>query len=329
MLEALQINFTEKNNFFFKILILQESNHNIYNKIVKELHKQNYEIYFANDKKEMFQILNEVNISLIISEHQLINLDFFDLIPTILLFFTTEYKEIEKYIKYTNVIDYFFIPMDINFLINRIKFLLTPKVTVSNFQKNLHTYLWEAKLLQENKLHKLTLNNDYDQYTVAKLSQYIIYFSYILNLINDFFLKENGNFENLFFNIINIINSQLSFFNSHIDFKILNNIFPPENTQESMYLYLFLFFLGEITKNTNISISLNLNFFKNKDAYYCKIEFTPNLKDFFNIYNEMKLNRNMLHEYIQEFLWEHWKKKINIVIRDDISYGVEIFLKKI
>lgn len=328
MLETIKYKFNEKSNLFFKILILQGSNHNIYNKIVKELHTSNYEIYFAANKSEMSTILNEVNISLIISENKLIDLNYFDLIPTILLFFPTEYKDIEAYIKYTNVIDYFFIPLDINFLVNRINFLLTPRITISSLKKNLQTYLWEAKLLQENKLHKLTIQNDYDQYTVAKLSQYILYFSYILNLINDFFLQENTNFEGLFTNLINIINSQLCFFNSYIKFNIINKIYPSQNTKESMYFFLFLFFLGEITKNINKNIEITLDFFENKDSYYCKIEYHKNLHELFSVYNEMRLNRNILHTYIQEFLWEHWKKKINTLMKDDSTYRMEIFLKK-
>jgi hypothetical protein len=328
MLETLKVKFNEKSNLFFKILIFQGSNHNIYNKIVTELHKGNYEIYFATDKNEMFKILTEFNISLIISENHLINFDLFHSIPTVLLFFSNEYKDVEKYIKYTNVIDYFFIPMDINFLVNRINFLLTPRITVSTLQKNLKTFLWEAKLLQESKLHKLTISNDYDQYTVAKLAQYILYFSYILNLINDFFLKENGSFENLLSNIINIINSQLCFFNSYIEFNIINKIYPSKNTKDTIYLFLFLFFIGEIIKSTSSNINLSLDFFESKDAYYCTIKYNQNLNNLFNLYNEMRINRNILHEYIKEFLWEHWRKKINPFMENNSTYIIEIFLQK-
>ena len=46
------------------------------------------------------------------------------------------------------------------------------------------------------------------------------------------------------------------------------------------------------------------------------------------IYNDMRINRNILHQYIQEFLWDHWRKKINPFIKDDDFYRLEIFLKK-
>lgn len=325
MLETLTVKFHEKNNFFFKILILQESNHNIYNNIVKELHKNNYETYFATSMEEMNQIIKEYNINLIISENNLLNLEMFNKLPIILLFFSNEYNNIENYIKYTNIVDYFFIPLDINFLITRINFILIPKITTNTFKKNLQTYLLEAKLLQENKLNQIVAANEFDIYSVRKLSQYILYFSYILNLTNNFFL--NSSFINTINNIKNIINSQLYFFNGYITFNINKPIYPSKNSKESTYFFLFLFFLGELVKNINGNIQINLNFFQTHEVYYCEIEYDKNFHELFSIYNEMRLNRNHLHEYIKEFLWENWKKKINFSIKDNI-YKIEIFLQK-
>jgi hypothetical protein len=318
---------------FLKILIYEETNHSNYLSIIEKFHENNYEVYITNKLLNVKEQLETIFFSLIIIEYDLFikNKKIFleDLYtPIIILFITRDIKSIEHINKEENIIDYYFLPLEVEFFIKKINFYLQPKIKNVSYKKNLYNYIWEIKFLYEYKLQKLSINRDnYDFYMVEKSSQYILYFSFILNLINNFFLfNQEYSFEKIYFNLINLITLQLCYFNKHIQFIEEKKDFPIEINQNVLYFLLFLILIIELIKSTTGNIEIYLNFHKNKDSYYVILKIDYNLKHILDHYNQMNLERESLVDFIKEYLWEHWKKKINFNMKKNNMMILEFLL---
>lgn len=328
MLDSLKYKFNKINyNNFTKILLLEESDNNIYINLIAKLQENNYQVLIAHNLNELEEILLIHNITLIISEYHLINLSK-NILPVILLFNEQDFNQVELYIKFENVVDYFFTPFNIQFLINRINFIAIPKTQLNTFEENLHYYLWELKLLNENKLNELINLNDNDNcIKINKLAQYVLYFSYILNLINNFFLNKQISFEDLFNLIINNITTQLCYFNILIKFNIKEKVEINAINKYTLYFFLYLYFLAEILKKFSENIEIDFKFFNRNNNIYCHIIYHIDLNNYILIYNQMFLERISLAEYIQEYLWEYWKRKINPLKLNNTTYYMEFVIK--
>jgi hypothetical protein len=317
---------------FLKILIYEESNHPNYFNIIDNLHKNNYEIYTSNKLLDIKEYLKIIPFDLIIVEYDLFMKNKKILtdnlyIEMIVLLNKKDSEILSPIYKEENIIDYYFFPLDIDLLVKKINFYLKPKKNNVKYRKNLYDYLWEVKLLQEYKLHKLIINNNKDFYNMGKISQYILYFSYILNLINHFFLfNKEYSCEKLYLNVIHLITLQLCFFNVYIKFTGDKKNFPIEINNHILYFFLFLFFIGELLKGINLNIEIFINFYKDNDNYYVSIEFDSNLKEFLETYNQMNIERELLNDFIKEYLWENWKRKINFNIKNGKMIILEFLL---
>jgi hypothetical protein len=322
--------YNKKQNFF-KILIWQNPNCVIgnFHATINILQKSDYDTYVAYEDKEVEFLLKNYIFSLIIidgifltEETKCILKD----LPLIIIFLSKDLNRVNKVIHNCIVVDYFFMPIDTNLLLQKVNFFLQKNKEVTHVLKhNLYNYLWESKLYQEEKLHNSVWKNDYNHYSLTKSSQFIMFFSTVICLMEDVF--SNMSFMVLLKKITNIISLQMCFFNCYISFTISNHQFPTNYNINCKNFLLFLVFIGELCKNSNINCEVTLSFEKIEDSYMVVLEIPTHINKLIMTYNNMYLDTNTLFHFLQQYLWQHWKKNIYSHAKSDRISVIEIFLK--
>lgn len=324
-----------KKHSFFKILLWHNphSNSGIFFKTIELLQQANYDVYIIDSFEDAQKLIGLYSFSLVIVDLVFFNDSLKELLQDLPIIAICGLQDLEKFqriMHHYTIIDYFLLPIDNVLLMTKINFFLQQKTeTVHFLKRNLITYLWEAKLYQEEKLHNAVWDNEnnYNHYMLTKLSQFIVFFSHILCLIEDFFIHTNMSFEGILKKITNVISLQTCFFNCYITFQINNNHFPPNLNENGKNFLLFLVFIGELCKSTNNNIDIVLNFEEQDGEYIVALEIPQNLTALIMTYNDMYLDSNNLFHFIQQYLWQHWKKKISFQTKSGKISVIEIFLK--
>ena len=322
-----------KKSAFFKIILLQNPDGApiFFPSTLYRLYEQDYQVYMCKNIGELKVLLGMYTISLIVLDFIYLKPDMKILLkdlPLIVIINSYDLPKFQKIMGGYYLLDYFLAPIDPEFFITRINFLLQQKrENIHLLKKNLSTYLWESKLYQEQKLHNMVWQQDYNHYLLTKSSQFIIFFSNILCVVEDFFNHKHISFEILLKKIIQIISLQMCFFNCYISFNIKNKNYPPNYKENSKHFLLFLVLLGELCKTNNVNMEIVLDFTKTSVDYMVTIEIPSYLTKLMMTYNNMFLDTNNLFHFLQQYLWEHWKKKIYLRVKSDRISVIEVFLQ--
>jgi hypothetical protein len=101
----------------------------------------------------------------------------------------------------------------------------------------------------------------------------------------------------------------MCFFHSYIVFEVEGKG-PSKYTDHLKYFLLFLIFLAELLKINMINTKIFLKFFNVNGLDYVSLAIDSSLEEFLTRYNMINENKYHLFHYLQEYLWEHWKKNI-------------------
>lgn len=316
---------------FYKILLLDHKIlSNVTDQMINSLENDGFQVYKAYNNEQINELVDRYIFDFYIIEInwlEKIEREIFEKSKIIILLQDYEYKTLQDYMKYNkdlNVVDYFFMPLDSKALNVRLSFFTEQeKEEESPVEENLHKFLWTALLQREQQLYQVIWKKNYDHYVLTKYSQYIVFFSDILGLLNNYF--QNFVPEQLLLKFSNLISLQMCFFNSYIKFSS-TGYFPKKYNSNFKYFLLYLIYLSECLKIQRVNCEIKIDFVKDNNIFYSYIELDRNLTHIIHEYNHMYKKTNHLFHFLQEYLWEHWQKKVTSQEKSDKVIVIEVFL---